>query len=107
MVYSSYNDFDNEINIDLDVSTEVSHSILDILEEIHNIHSKTDQWHYEFSLILVELVLTNQCSICSILRGLKLFRNVIFDTFGHIFEYFTTRSLLHEDTITNGEEIMT
>ena len=84
MVYSSYNDFDNEINIDLDVSTEVSHSILDILEEIHNIHSKTDQWHYEFSLILVELVLTNQCSICSILRGLKLFRNVIstlLDTF--------------------------
>ena len=50
MVYSSYNDFDNEINIDLDVSTEVSHSILDILEEIHNIHSKRPKFLEEVRL---------------------------------------------------------
>ena len=36
----------------------------------------------------------------------KIISQCYFDTFGHFFEYFSTRSFLYEDTIPNGKTVL-
>jgi len=69
---------DEDIIIDLELATEVTHSVLDILEEILSLPvSSGSEWHSPFSTILVELISIPQSSVCSLLRSMKLFRSSI------------------------------
>ena len=43
---------ESDINIDLDLSTEITHSVLDILEEIGSLLTETSDFHYEGLILL-------------------------------------------------------
>ena len=49
------------VNIDLDISTEVTHSILDMLDELNQLELD-GQCQYDVCLLLTELILTPQSS---------------------------------------------
>ena len=68
---------DSDIIIDLELATEVTHSVLDILEEILSLQANGKEWHEAYSTILVELISIPQSSVCSLLRSMKLFRSSI------------------------------
>ena len=67
-------DFGEDINIDLDLATEVQHSIMDILEVLPAMKSDTRNWHRFFLQIIAELLISPTSSVCSLTRGMKILR---------------------------------
>lgn len=72
-------EYGDDINIDLDLSTEVHHSIMDILEELPNvqldhIEDGDETWHRGYLQILVELITSPTSSVCTLTRVMKIIR---------------------------------
>ena len=58
----------------LDLSTEVHHSIMDILEELPNINQSNTNWHRGYLQILIELIMCPTSSVCTLTRVMKIIR---------------------------------
>ena len=68
------NDFGEEIAIDLDLATEVHHSIMDILEEVPALDLGMVAWHEGYLQVLVELIMSPTSSVCTLTRVMKVIR---------------------------------
>ena len=72
-------DSSEEINIDLDLSTEVHHTVMDILEDLPGLHLELNEpvgdiWHRAYLQSLAELVTSPTASVCTLSRVMKLIR---------------------------------
>ena len=70
----SESDFGEDINIDLDLATEVQHSIMDILEALPSMKNDSKNWHRFFLQIIAELLISPTSSVCSLTRVMKILR---------------------------------
>ena len=65
------------IILDLDSSTEIFHSVLDILEKIYELKEKDegDYWHRSYCQVMINILTCEGTAICSLTRLMKILRN--------------------------------
>lgn len=65
------------MSIDLDSSSEIYHSVIDILEQVFNLKvlEEGDYWHRSYCQVIVDLLTSPSASVCTLTRTMKVLRN--------------------------------